>query len=83
MKETLRHGVGYLHEALCSLDQEIVTQLFEAERIQICVMSSSFCWRIPLTAHLVVVMGTQYYDGRENSHADYAVSDLLQMIGAC
>ncbi|CAF1711235.1 unnamed protein product [Brassica oleracea var. botrytis] len=54
LKETLRHGVGYLHEALCSLDQEIVTQLFEAERIQICVMSSSFCWRIPLTAHLVV-----------------------------
>ncbi|WZZ46843.1 hypothetical protein YC2023_043102 [Brassica napus] len=81
LKETLRHGVGYLQEALCSLDQEIVTQLFEAERIQICVMSSSFCWGTPLTAHLVVVMGTQYYDGRENSHADYAVSDLLQMMG--
>ncbi|CAN7132580.1 unnamed protein product [Brassica rapa subsp. narinosa] len=81
LKETLRHGVGYLHEALCSLDQEIVTQLFEAGRIQTCVMSSSFCWGTPLTAHLVVVMGTQYYDGRENSHADYAVSDLLQMMG--
>ncbi|KAF3512323.1 hypothetical protein F2Q69_00009381, partial [Brassica cretica] len=83
LKETLRHGVGYLHEALCCLDQEIVTQLFEAGRIQTCVMCSSFCWGTPLTAHLVMVMGTQYFNGRENSHADHAVSDLLQMIGAC
>ncbi|KAL1219764.1 DExH-box ATP-dependent RNA helicase DExH12 [Cardamine amara subsp. amara] len=81
LKETLRHGVGYLHEGLCSLDQEIVTQLFEAGRIQACVMSSSLCWGTPLTAHLVVVMGTQYYDGRESSHSDYPVSDLLQMMG--
>ncbi|CAL9215734.1 unnamed protein product [Arabidopsis halleri] len=81
LKETLRHGIGYLHEGLSSLDQEIVTQLFEAGRIQACVMSSSLCWGTPLTAHLVVVMGTQYYDGRENSHSDYPVPDLLQMMG--
>ncbi|CAE6072104.1 unnamed protein product [Arabidopsis arenosa] len=81
LKETLRHGIGYLHEGLSSLDQEIVTQLFEAGRIQACVMRSSLCWGTPLTAHLVVVMGTQYYDGRENSHSDYPVSDLLQMMG--
>ncbi|AAD30595.1 Putative RNA helicase [Arabidopsis thaliana] len=81
LKETLCHGIGYLHEGLSSLDQEIVTQLFEAGRIQVCVMSSSLCWGTPLTAHLVVVMGTQYYDGRENSHSDYPVPDLLQMMG--
>ncbi|XP_010498549.1 PREDICTED: DExH-box ATP-dependent RNA helicase DExH12 [Camelina sativa] len=81
LKETLRHGIGYLHEGLSSLDQEIVTQLFEAGRIQACVMSSSLCWGTPLSAHLVVVMGTQYYDGRENSHSDYPVHDLLQMMG--
>ncbi|PRQ41549.1 putative RNA helicase [Rosa chinensis] len=37
-----------------------------------------------LSTHLVVVMGTQYYDGRENLHTDYPIADLLQMIGhAC
>ncbi|KAJ0245473.1 Sec63 domain-containing protein [Hirschfeldia incana] len=81
LKETLRHGIGYFHEGLCSLDKEIVTHLFEAGRIQVCVMSSSLCWGTPLTAHLVVVMGTQYYDGRENTHSDYAISDLLQIMG--
>ncbi|EOY19725.1 U5 small nuclear ribonucleoprotein helicase, putative isoform 2 [Theobroma cacao] len=81
LRTTLEHGVGYLHEGLNSLDQEVVSQLFEAGWIQVCVMSSSLCWGVPLSAHLVVVMGTQYYDGRENAHTDYPVTDLLQMMG--
>ncbi|XP_048127007.1 DExH-box ATP-dependent RNA helicase DExH12-like [Rhodamnia argentea] len=81
LRTTLRHGVGYLHEGLSSLDQQVVTKLFEAGRIQVCVMSSSMCWGVPLSAYLVVVMGTQYCDGRENAHTDYPVTDLLQMMG--
>ncbi|KAK7272679.1 hypothetical protein RJT34_29429 [Clitoria ternatea] len=81
LKVTLREGVGYLHEGLNGLDRDIVTQLFEAGWIQVCVLSSSMCWGLTLSAHLVVVMGTQYYDGRENAQADYPVTDLLQMMG--
>ncbi|KAK4751540.1 hypothetical protein SAY87_005022 [Trapa incisa] len=81
LRATLRHGVGYLHEGLSSLDQQVVTHLFEAGWIQVCVMSSSMCWGVPLSAFLVIVMGTQYYDGRENAHTDYPVTDLLQMMG--
>ncbi|XP_050384241.1 DExH-box ATP-dependent RNA helicase DExH12-like [Argentina anserina] len=84
LRDCLRHGVGFLHEGLTGDDQDIVSALFEAEYIQSCVMSSTLCWGVPLSAHLVVVMGTQYYDGRENLHTDYPVPDLLQMIGrAC
>ncbi|KAJ7961552.1 DExH-box ATP-dependent RNA helicase [Quillaja saponaria] len=81
LKATLGHGVGYLHEGLSSFDREVVTQLFEAGWIQVCVLSSSMCWGVTLSAHLVVVMGTQYYDGRENAQTDYPVTDLLQMMG--
>ncbi|KAL9669760.1 hypothetical protein QQ045_007309 [Rhodiola kirilowii] len=59
LKYTLSHGVGYLHEGLTSRDQEIVSLIFEAGWIQVCVMVSSMCWGMPLTAHLVIVMGTQ------------------------
>ncbi|KAJ0087179.1 hypothetical protein Patl1_09317 [Pistacia atlantica] len=81
LKATLHHGVGYLHEGLSSYDQEVVSELFKGGFIQVCVMNSSLCWGVPLTAHLVVVMGTQYYDGQENAHTDYPVTDLLQMMG--
>ncbi|KAL4189933.1 hypothetical protein AMTRI_Chr08g209540 [Amborella trichopoda] len=77
----LRHGVGYIHEGLSSIDQDVVSHLFSAGCIQVCVSSSSMCWGTPLLAHLVVVMGTQYYDGRENVHTDYPITDLLQMMG--
>jgi len=34
-----------------------------------------------LAAHLVVVMGTQYFDGTGAGGTDYPVTDLLQMMG--
>ncbi|XP_078443956.1 DExH-box ATP-dependent RNA helicase DExH12-like [Wolffia australiana] len=81
LSATLRHGVAYLHEGLAEMDQEVVRELFQAGWVQVCVASGSLCWGTPLSAHLVVVMGTQYYDGHKNAHADYPVSDLLQMMG--
>ena len=71
LKVTLHEGVGYLHEGLNNLDHDIVAQLFEAGWIQVCVLSSSMCYKVTLSAYLVVVMGTQYYHGRENAPKDY------------
>jgi replicative superfamily II helicase len=39
------------------------------------------CWAISCPAHLVVVMGTEYYEGKEHRYIDYAVTDILQMMG--
>jgi pre-mRNA-splicing helicase BRR2 len=37
-----------------------------------------------MTAHLVVIMGTQYYEGSQHRYRDYLLSDVLQMLGrAC
>jgi pre-mRNA-splicing helicase BRR2 len=58
-----------------------VEQLYDAGAIQILVATYSMCWGMSLSAYLVIVMGTQYYDGREHRYADYPVADLLQMMG--
>ncbi|KAK6123255.1 hypothetical protein DH2020_043012 [Rehmannia glutinosa] len=55
LKETIKFGVGYLHEGLSSTDQDIVKTLFETGWLQVCVMSSSMCWGVPLSAHLVMM----------------------------
>ncbi|XP_057859614.2 DExH-box ATP-dependent RNA helicase DExH12 [Cryptomeria japonica] len=81
LSHALSNGIGYLHEGLTLVEQELVAQLFSAGAIQVCVASSSMSWGLSLSAHLVVVMGTQYYDGRENAHTDYPITDLLQMMG--
>jgi replicative superfamily II helicase len=32
-------------------------------------------------AHLVVVMGTQYFDASGSGNSDYPITDLIQMMG--
>eukprot|EP00897_Mesotaenium_endlicherianum_P008156 jgi/Mesen1/7369/ME000381S06604 len=79
LREMLAEGVAYLHEGLGADEQAVVKQLFAANAV--CVASASMAWGVP-AAHLVVVMGTQFYDARESgAHADYPITDLLQMMG--
>ena len=51
-------------------------------QVQVIVATAATCWGMSIAAHLVVIMGTQYYDGAHSQGADdYPVTDLLQMMG--
>ena len=62
--ETLSNGVAYLHEGLSELERKVVEQLFTSGAIQLLVVSRNLCWGLGVSAHLVVIMDTQFYDGR-------------------
>lgn len=81
LAESLSHGIGYYHEALTSTDKRIVAHLFSIGAIQVLLASRDVCWELNLTAHLVVIMGTQFFEGREHRYIDYPISDILQMFG--
>ena len=34
-----------------------------------------------LPAHLVIVKGTEYFDGKTQHYVDYPITDVLQMMG--
>ncbi|KAM9313363.1 U5 small nuclear ribonucleoprotein 200 kDa helicase [Gastrophryne carolinensis] len=81
LKETLLNGVGYLHEGLSSLERRIVEQLFDSGAVQVLVASRSLCWGLNIAAHLVIIMDTQYYNGKIHAYVDYPIYDVLQMVG--
>lgn len=81
LSESLSHGIGYFHEALTPFDKRIVSELFKRGAIQVLIVSRDSCWEIENTAHLVVVMGTQFYEGREHRYIDYPISEILEMFG--
>lgn len=81
LAESLAHGIGYYHEALNSFDKKAVQYLYKIGAIQVLVVSRDSCWEIEATAHLVVVMNTQFFEGREHRYIDYPISELLQMFG--
>ena len=81
LAESLTHGIGYYHEALSPSDKRIVSHLFKLGAFQVMLASRDVCWELTLTAHLVIVMGTQYFQGREHRYIDYQISEILQMFG--
>ena len=60
----MSNGIAYLHEGLSAKERSIVEDLFGKAAIQVMVVSRSLCWETTTKAHLVVIMDTQYYDGR-------------------
>ena len=81
LADSISHGIGYYHEALSQNDKRIVSHLYSIGAIQVMVASRDVCWEINLGAYLVIVMGTQFYEGREHRYIDYPISEILQMFG--
>ncbi|XP_028391652.1 U5 small nuclear ribonucleoprotein 200 kDa helicase-like [Dendronephthya gigantea] len=81
LKETLTYGVAFLHEGLSDTEVKIVEQLFVSGAVQVVVVSRNLCWAISVNAHLVVIMDTQYYEGKIHAYVDYPITDILQMVG--
>lgn len=41
-------------------------------------------WSLPVASYMVIIMGVQFYEGKEHRYVDYPVMDVLQMTGkAC
>ncbi|KAF2863346.1 Sec63-domain-containing protein [Piedraia hortae CBS 480.64] len=81
LADALRHGVAYYHEALSDSDRKIAGSLFSQGAVQVMVVSRDCCWSVQSVAHLVIVMGSQFFEGREHRYVDYPISEVLQMFG--
>ncbi|ETW75698.1 hypothetical protein HETIRDRAFT_460980 [Heterobasidion irregulare TC 32-1] len=82
--ETLKHGVAYYHEALSKQDKRVVERLFQSGAVQVLIASKDTAWSIPVASYMVIIMGVQFYEGKEHRYVDYPVMDVLQMMGrAC
>lgn len=81
LRETLGQGVAYIHEGLTALDRRMVEQLFESRAVQIAVVTRDLSWGLSIAGHLVIIMDTQFYNGKNHSYEDYPVTDVLQMVG--
>ncbi|KAJ1439332.1 Sec63 Brl domain-containing protein [Ochromonadaceae sp. CCMP2298] len=79
--QTLLQGVGFLHGGMSKADRERVEALVLDGVVQVLVVPHALCWSLRAVAHMVVVMDTTYYEGREHRYVDYGITDLLHMLG--
>lgn len=47
------------------------------QKIQVLIATSTLAWGINLPAHLVIVKGTEYFDGKTHKYVDFPVTGLL------
>ncbi|CAI5478002.1 unnamed protein product [Closterium sp. Yama58-4] len=81
LKHTLQFGIGLHHAGLTQSDRSLVETLFAERKIQVLVCTSTLAWGVNLPAHLVVVKGTEYFDGKQKRYVEMPITDVLQMMG--
>ena len=78
LRHTLAFGVGIHHAGLAESDRTVVERLFVQQKILVLVCTSTLAWGVNFPAHLVVVKGTEFYDGKLKKYVDFPVTDVLQ-----
>jgi len=81
LQQVVNAGVGFVHSGMGDADFERITQLYRDGVLQVLVCPSDLCWKVKERAHMVIIMGTETYDGRERRYVDYPISDLIHMMG--
>ncbi|XP_018018509.1 activating signal cointegrator 1 complex subunit 3 [Hyalella azteca] len=77
----LSFGVGIHHAGLVDKDRRLVEELFVNRKIQILVTTATLAWGVNFPAHLVIIKGTEYFDGKTGRYVDFPITDVLQMMG--
>jgi pre-mRNA-splicing helicase BRR2 len=81
LQQVVAFGIGFVHNGMVESDWSTVIDLYHRGIIRVLVCPANLCWKLRCLAHLVVVMGTEFYDGREGRHVDYPIVDLIHMMG--
>ncbi|XP_053615369.1 activating signal cointegrator 1 complex subunit 3 [Plodia interpunctella] len=81
LKLTLAFGIGIHHAGLHERDRTTVEELFINQKIQVLICTATLAWGVNFPAHLVVIKGTEYYDGKQKRYVDMPITDVLQMMG--
>ncbi|CAB3373375.1 Hypothetical predicted protein [Cloeon dipterum] len=81
LKLLVPFGIGIHHAGLPDRDRNIIEELFVNRKIMVLVTTATLAWGVNFPAHLVVVKGTEYFDGKKKRYEDMPITDVLQMIG--
>ena len=81
LQQVVGFGIGFVHNGMVESDWNAIIELYRIGTIRVLVCPADLCWKVRCLAHLVVIMGTESFDGREGRHVDYPIVDLLHMMG--
>jgi pre-mRNA-splicing helicase BRR2 len=82
LQQVLPAGVAFVHGGMVQSDWDALIGLQRKKAIRVIVCPADLCWKLPCVGDLIVVMGTEAFDGAVGRHVDYPIVDLLRMMGS-
>jgi hypothetical protein len=80
LAHVLKAGIAFIYEGQEPQQRMIVEELYQANKIQVLIVSQTLCWETGnLKAYLTVVLDNSKYDGTEKRYVDYTVAEMVQM----
>lgn len=80
LKRLTSNGIGIYYKNMNDSDRLIVDRLFQLQVIKI-IFATRETSNFVSSANLVLVLGTQYFEGKEHRYVDYTANELQEMIG--
>ncbi|CAI1964349.1 hypothetical protein SEUBUCD650_0E02620 [Saccharomyces eubayanus] len=80
LKTPLKHGIGILYDGMVSNDERIIRRLHKYNALSILFITKD-CAALAPRSDEVIVLGTNFYDGREHKYMPYTVNELSEIVG--
>ena len=82
LADSVSQGIAYIHEGLCAHDVDMIQELFRTKALRVMLVARTCATQVKVTPDLVIIMGTQYYEGSQHRYIDYPISDIVYMLGS-
>lgn len=81
LREAVSNGIAFFYHGMHPSDRNIIEKLYEAGALSVIIATRATCSYCP-TANAVIVLSTQFYEGKEHRYISYPIGELLEMIGS-
>ncbi|KAJ0236471.1 DEAD/DEAH box helicase domain-containing protein [Hirschfeldia incana] len=81
LKVLLPRGFALLHAGLTKGDRQIVRTLFEKKHLLVLISTRSEVWGMDLSAHTVVIKGTEEYCPENGKWMELSCMEIMRMLG--
>ncbi|QLL34924.1 hypothetical protein HG536_0H02990 [Torulaspora globosa] len=80
LESPLRMRIGILYQNMTSKDRKLVLQLYSHNELSVLLVTRDCCFYAP-NSKSVIILGTQYYEGKEHRYVNYTANEILEMAG--
>lgn len=78
--ESLRNGIGIIYKEMDKKDRYVVEKLYKYGALSFLLLTKDCCYNCSISS-VAIVLGTQFFEGREYRFIDYSANEVLEMLG--